>query len=135
MNTGRIIVCGGRNYSDFDRVNRVLDGLLYKQPIQRVFFPYELQPPTFAWDFRTLVHGKASGADSLAASWADFRGVSSETHPAQWDRWGNSAGPRRNEEMARTGADLLVAFPGGTGTDNMITNARFFRIPVMKVAA
>ena len=44
---------------------------------------------------------------------------------AQWTKYGKSAGPIRNAEMLRFGKpQLVVAFPGGDGTENMIGQAK-----------
>jgi hypothetical protein len=41
-----------------------------------------------------------------------------KTLPADWDKFGNSAGPIRNEKMADI-CDVGILFPGGNGTNNM----------------
>jgi len=44
--------------------------------------------------------------------------------PADWSRHGKSAGPIRNRQMLIEGRpDIVVAFPGGKGTANMIKQA------------
>lgn len=75
----------------------------------------------------TLVHGGAPGADTLAASVArEFMGWEREEHLADWSQFGRAAGPRRNQEMvdAEPGLGLLVAFPGGKGTADMVRRAQ-----------
>lgn len=80
-----------------------------------------------------LVHGGCRGADQLCA-WiaADQYYAATETHPADWKRWGKAAGPKRNREMLESDIDLLIAFPGGRGTYNCVMTARQLGIPVME---
>lgn len=130
----RVGVTGGRDYADRRRVREVL-GLL------RVVDP-------------TLVHGDASGADHLAKAWAEEQ-PDWELDPFEAD-WGRecdelcrhglwrprrrdgstycpAAGPIRNARMVNSGLDLLVAFPGGKGTEDMIGRARAAGVLVLRV--
>ncbi len=109
----RILVCGGRAYENYEHVQRVLDGLLQ-------------QHPKF-----TLVEGGAHGADTLARTWAQNRNLTFETYIANWQRDGRAAGPIRNELMLSTGIDLVVAFPGGRGTNHMVSIAQRDGVPVL----
>jgi hypothetical protein len=44
---------------------------------------------------------------------------------ADWKRFGRAAGPMRNERMLKEGRpDLVIAFPGRTGTAGMKALAR-----------
>ncbi|GAA4928865.1 hypothetical protein GCM10023224_05250 [Streptomonospora halophila] len=110
----RIIVTGGRDYGDADTVERALRG--------------HLPGP------HTIVHGGAPGADRLAHSVARGLDWELEPHPADWERHGRAAGPIRNVEMARAGADLCIAFPGGRGTADMVARAEAAGTPVRRVA-
>lgn len=59
----------------------------------------------------TVVHGACpTGADEQAGVYARMHCCVEERHPAQWDKYGKSAGFRRNAEMVALGADFLVAF-------------------------
>ncbi len=107
----RIIVCGSRGWTDRERVaDRLFD------------------VPTDA----TIVHGDTKGADRLAHQEAEKLGLLVEPHPADWDKHGKGAGPYRNTEMAKLGADLCIAFWDGRsrGTLDMIQRAVLFSIPV-----
>lgn len=106
---GRLIVCGGRHYSNYARVALVLDEI---DRLARIY----------GWDW-TLVHGGASGADLHAEAWAIAHGVKRESHPARWDLYGKAAGPIRNHQMLTAGVDLVIAFPGGRGTHHMCSIA------------
>ena len=67
-----------------------------------------------------LAHGAAEGADSLADQWAVANKVRVHRFKADWDKYGLAAGPARNELMYKVfKPDLVVAFPGGSGTENM----------------
>lgn len=57
-----------------------------------------------------------------------------EKYPAQWDIYGKQAGVLRNLQMITEGKpDVVVAFPGGAGTANMVRQARAYRIRVIEV--
>jgi hypothetical protein len=58
----------------------------------------------------TVVHGGAQGADTMAAQVAEGYHCRTEEHRADWDRFGKSAGPRRNAELVALGADVCLAF-------------------------
>ena len=56
--------------------------------------------------------------------------------PAAWNKWGYSAGPRRNAWMIEYGKpDHVLAFPGGPGTADMVRRARAAGIPVTEIGA
>ena len=113
-----ILVCGGRDYADAAKVYRVLDRMLYSKGVT------------------TLIHGGATGADALANSWAEQNQILVRAFPADWKRLGKSAGPIRNAQMLVQGnPDLVVAFPGGRGTSDMVRRARDFGVPVYEVSA
>jgi hypothetical protein len=75
----------------------------------------------------------ASGADSLAHEAARDQGRRCEVFHADWERHGKAAGPIRNQAMIDAGADLVIAFPGGRGTADLIRRARKAGIPVREV--
>lgn len=117
MREFRVIVCGGRDYWQPGDMNRVM-GELNDSP----------RGPIYA-----VIHGNARGADSLAGAWAKRNGVREWPVPAEWSKFGNSAGPRRNKQMLGMGASLVVAFPGGRGTKNMVKQARAAGLEVLEV--
>lgn len=111
-----IIVCGGRDYQDFDRIIAVLDAVHAKRPITRI------------------IEGGAKGADAHAAVWADQNKIPRITCNANWKHLGRYAGPARNKLMLELSPDGVIAFPGGSGTANMVSLAKSAGITVMEVA-
>lgn len=108
----RTIVCGGRDFDNWMWLFHVLD---------------VIEPP-----ITVLIHGAARGADSLAQAWARDRGIQEIPFYPEWDLYGKSAGVRRNTEMLLIGrATRVVAFPGGRGTENMVTQAMTNCVPVV----
>jgi hypothetical protein len=97
----------------------------------------------------TLVHGAcATGADAAAHHWYEIAGQDlgciEIKYKAEWDKCrteldprGRRAGPRRNAEMVKAGADLVLAFPlfDSRGTKNTIDLAEAAGITVKKVTA
>lgn len=124
----RIIVCGGRNYDDRARVFEVLDALHALRPISHV------------------VTGGARGADMLATAWAGSKmtadNIANGTRipgfsycRANWRELGRSAGPIRNAHMLTAfEPELVVAFPGGPGTKDMIRQAKKAGVKVIEVS-
>lgn len=113
----RVLVCGGRHYFNRESVYTMLDATHKARRIDCV------------------IHGAAHGADILAQDWADDRGICCIQFPAKWDRDGKAAGPIRNRKMLDEGKpDILIAFPGGRGTANMIQQAGKIGLLVVAVA-
>lgn len=113
----RVLVCGGRNYNDRDRLWAVLDKLADEAGIE------------------CIIQGGARGADSLASDYADHNGFYQEQYDADWDAHGTFAGPMRNKRMLEEGRpDLVIAFPGGRGTADMVKKARKAGVEVIEIA-
>ena len=72
----------------------------------------------------TIISGGATGADALGEQFAKENNLELIVVPANWEKYGRAAGPRRNAEMAEM-ADALIAFWDGKsrGTKNMIETA------------
>lgn len=68
-----------------------------------------------------IVSGHARGADTLGEKYAADENLDLEIYPADWKKFGKSAGFRRNEQMAEV-ADAVIAFWNGEshGTKHMI---------------
>lgn len=112
----RVLVCGGRDYRDKTSLYRELDNLDCHRSIDAV------------------IHGGASGADTLAGIWAKEWGCQVSIYPADWQKHGRAAGPIRNQQMLDEGKpDLVVAFPGGNGTADMVHRARVAGVRVIQV--
>lgn len=67
----------------------------------------------------TWLHGDATGVDREVARILDHQGLLVKGFPADWEEHGLAAGFIRNRQMAQE-CDLLLAFPGGNGTEHMI---------------
>lgn len=107
----RVLVCGGREYTDREYVFFVLDSL----------------------KIDAIIQGGANGADFCARCWAKIRGVSCIDVEANWRLHGKSAGPIRNAEMLTHKPDYVLAFPGGRGTQNMIDLAKAAGLRIIEV--
>jgi hypothetical protein len=84
--------------------------------------------------FTRLIHGAARGADMLAAGWGFKNNIPCMAYPANWERYGKSAGPRRNIQMLVEGKpDMVIAFPGGRGTKHMVEIAKKAKIKVLEI--
>jgi hypothetical protein len=103
----KVLVTGGRNCRDRNMVFRALDDLHDTHTIT------------------LLIQGGARGVDFFAKLWAKERGVPMVEYKADWDRYGNDAGPIRNYDMLEDSKpDLVASFPGGSGTEHMKSLAR-----------
>lgn len=118
--TFRILVTGSREWTQWGVVEAALRDVHLR--LSRGCRPADV----------TVVHGGARGADTIAGLLADRMGFQVEVHPADWDRYGRSAGHRRNAEMVKLGADACIAFPIGSspGTRGCMRLAATAGIPV-----
>ena len=103
----RLLVCGGREYgATIDEQNRLFASIARLAP-------------------SIIIHGGASGADTLAGRWATANGVPVLIFRADWDRYGRNAGSIRNAYMISHGQpDRVLAAPGRAGTADMVRRAR-----------
>ena len=83
-------------------------------------------------EISSVISGTAYGADRAGEKWAEQRNIEVIKFPAEWDKYGLSAGPRRNREMAEN-ADALVAIWDGlsSGTLSMIHAAKKGKLRMM----
>lgn len=119
----RILVCGSRDWNDRRIIRQIL--LVLRDP---------WQPD------QTVIHGDAAGADSKADRIARILGYKVRPYPANWDAYGRSAGPRRNQQMLEEGKpEIVYAFTTGLcpitrGTSDMIKRAKKAGIPTYVIA-
>ncbi len=108
----RVLVCGSRGWTDYDAILHRLAQIKASLP--------------------TIVHGAASGADTMADRAAKTLNLTVECYPADWATYGKRAGFIRNEQMLDTGVGLVIAFWDGRsrGTQHTIESAKRRGIPV-----
>ena len=110
----KIIIAGGRDFTDYEKLYIECDNILQDlNTIEIVSGAYYI------------------GADKLGEQYAKERGYKITRFPANWNKYGKAAGPKRNEQMANY-ADALIAFWDGKsrGTKNMIQLAKSRRLKV-----
>lgn len=128
----RLLVCGGRDYVNTVMVYRTLDALHRRTPVTE------------------FIQGGAKGADRIAKEWAMTKveiirweckaAWLDLSHPdavikvrADGTKYDAKAGHRRNARMLEWKPDLVVAFPGGGGTADMVRQARAANVQVIEV--
>lgn len=80
-----------------------------------------------------IIQGDAKGGDEIGVFTAETLRIPCLNFPADWDKYGKAAGYIRNKQMLDEGKpDLVVAFPGGKGTTNMVKLAGCAGIKVEK---
>ena len=99
----KTIIAGSRDFRNYAAVEKAV---AYVQP---------------DWVITEIVSGMARGADTLGERWARNHTLPVKQFPAEWDRYGKSAGYKRNHQMAQYG-NILIAFWDGQsrGTLHMI---------------
>ncbi len=113
----RVLVCGGRDYRGVDCVNATLD---------RLHAVYGIE---------VVIHGAVGSlTDFYVGGWATRHGIGQHIFRADWLNYGKSAGPRRNAEMLRKGKpDLVVVFPGASGTRDMFRKSIRVGVAVIEI--
>lgn len=102
-----VLVCGGRDYANEVELFTTLDMIRCEKEIT------------------LIIHGGARGADALAGMWARLHKIPEKVFLPDWKTFGKSAGQLRNSQMLMEGnPDLVTAFSGGKGTQNMVSLAR-----------
>lgn len=120
----KIIVAGGRDFSDYNLLKKKLD--------YYIFFGQDRDDPKY--DTYEIVSGTANGADRLGERYAIENILKIKRFPADWDAHGKAAGYIRNEQMAQY-ADACVCFWDGKskGTKHMIDLAQKYNLKLKVV--
>ena len=105
----KVLICGGVDFNDETLFTETLDSVIDKKNT-------------------VIVSGGAKGADSLAEKYAADNGIEIKVFPAEWGKYGRSAGPIRNKKMldfiSADGNALVIAFwhSKSRGTKNTSEN-------------
>ena len=125
----RILVCGGRRFAyvevtgrgnrkwvrDIEATNKAIDVVKSYNPT-------------------ALIQGGATGADEIAEFVSHMMSLPMEVYRADWGNMGRAAGPIRNQKMLDEGKpDLVIAFPGGDGTADMVKKAKKANVNVVEI--
>lgn len=83
-------------------------------------------------DITRVISGTAHGADKFGEKFAKENNIEVIQFPADWDKYGMSAGPRRNREMAENADALLAVWDGiSKGTHSMLNYAKKYGLKIM----
>ncbi|WP_405399322.1 DUF2493 domain-containing protein [Maribacter sp. Asnod2-G09] len=105
----KIIIAGGRNFNDYDFLENSVLNFISK------FDKTDIE----------IVSGGAKGVDALGERFAKEQNIEFVIFPADWAKYGRSAGPKRNAQMAKYATHLLSFWDGKSkGTKSMINLAR-----------
>jgi len=129
MKEFKVLITGSHTFVDREQVYRTLDALGGRS------FGDQANPSWLPRPDIVIIHGNAKCVDMIADEWAITNWVTVRSYPANWCKYGNRAGPIRNQEMLDTeNPELVIAFPGGPGTADMIRRARKAKIPVEEIS-
>lgn len=109
----RIIICGSRDFCDTKIFNETMKNLRINAERSDI----------------EIISGHARGADRMGEIFAKENNIRLKIFPAQWDKYGKSAGYRRNDQMLQYALQehaIVIAFWDGTsrGTKHMIDTSR-----------
>ena len=112
----RVVISGCRDYDNYNEAKTCID--YYLTNIRK---ENEI----------VILSGCASGADAIGERYAKENCLKVEKYPANWEKYGKSAGPKRNEEMAKN-CDYVLCFWDGKskGTKSMINLAKKYEKPI-----
>ena len=109
----RVIIAGSRQFDNYD---------LLCQKCNQLFM---------SMDNIEVLSGNSKGGDQLGEKYAVEKGYFIKLFLPEWNKYGKSAGIKRNEKMVKN-ADMLIAFWDGKskGTQNVINIANKLNLKV-----
>src|SRR6267142_3760750 len=108
----KILVCGGRDFTDKKLLFNTLDDLDTKF---NLWAPPDRYGNTLPSGLE-IISGGAKGADTLAIDYAIVNWCKFKEYKADWNKYRKAAGPIRNQQMLdEEKPDKVLAFPGGNG--------------------
>lgn len=114
----KVLVVGSRTFLDYDLLKATLDNILSN-----------------VTDIE-IISGGANGADTLAEKYAKEKAYVLKIFPADWNKYGKSAGYKRNEQMheyiSHSEEKICIAFWDGKskGTQQNFELARKYDNPL-----
>lgn len=102
----KIVIAGCRDYNNYDEAKKYIDFC-----ISKIKLKYDL----------VFISGCCRGADMLGERYAKEHDYKIDRFPANWEKYGKSAGPKRNMKMAEI-CDYAICFWDGksNGTKSII---------------
>lgn len=116
-----VTVAGPRDYTNKKFVDEMLEEIL-SDILAKEVLPIH------------IVDGGAYGVDALAKLYALQNKLPYTEVKADWDKYGRSAGPRRNQKMAEMSDYCIVFYKGTRGSASMIAEALKQNVPVYVVS-
>ena len=112
----RVVIAGCRDYSNYEEAKPYIDFCLSNIRKKNNII---------------ILSGHANGADLIGERYAKENGFKVEIYPANWNKYGRSAGPIRNRQMAEV-CDYVICFWDGKsrGTKSMIEYAKKLNKPI-----
>lgn len=123
-----ILICGSRTWGATDDALQNMRDVTLFESAMSMWLDKHGAPAL-------VVAGGARGADTFGELWAKRRAKAVRVFPADWKRFGRSAGPKRNQQMLDEGRpQAVIAFTRdlrtSRGTRDMVTRARKAGLPV-----
>ena len=114
--TKRVVIAGCRDYINYEEAITYIDFCLSNIRKDNNII---------------IVSGCARGADAIGERYAKENGFPVEKHPANWEAYGKSAGPKRNKQMAEV-SDYVICFwdEKSRGTKSLIQYAKIYNKPI-----
>jgi len=81
-----LLIAGSRSFTDYGQV---------LEEIERFVETLRCRGHTIT----EVLCGECHGPDRFGRAWAESNGIRVRSFPADWKRWGRSAGPIRNRQM------------------------------------
>lgn len=113
----KLIIAGTRTFNDYALLKESMKGFIFALTVGN-FKP------------ECIISGCALGADRLGERFAKEFDIPIVKIPADWNTYGKSAGPIRNEEMAKQATHCIIFWDGNSkGSKNMIEQCKKYNIP------
>jgi hypothetical protein len=114
----KLAIVGSRNYTNYPQFSTF---------IQSTLSLWSITPSNLI----EIVSGGAQGADLMAEKWAREHKIPIKIFKPDWNKWGKSAGPLRNQQIIEY-ATHVIAFPSkdGRGTQDSIARAKRLNRPL-----
>lgn len=112
----RVVIAGCRNYTNYEEAKSFINNCISNVRKDNTII---------------IISGGCSGADKIGEQYAKENGFEVELFTPEWDKYGRSAGPKRNKIMAEV-SDYVICFWDGKskGTKSMINFAKLYDKPL-----